>query len=570
VKGRKTVVILVAVAAMLVPPVVPPLFPAAGRGARPIPTPSTSGDREPVDRSESAALFVGVSKFTHRQLLPVPYAVDDAVDLAYLFAFDRRVSLVRCNRVALALSGYPTKEESRRKLELLRKGGAHIGHADAGDISELLRRQAGSVGTNGILILSLATHGYLQNGIPYVLGASSLVERPASTLSVATLLEVMSLSKARRSLVLVDACRERIAPARRSIRRETDTAAPLLWRMRHAHGQAIFYAAAAGQFAYDDDASHNGVFTKAVVDGLSCGASAPTGIVTADTLGTYVENSVMRWIQKNRDPSIRSAIQVSADGEARRMPLSLCWRTCSDPSVCGVARVAHHGSTVEAFASDGRRVWRYPAGARVEQTEVVDLDADATNDVVIGTRQGVSVLDSDGHPLWSAHDGTLRALAVYDLFRKHTRQLATLWRAEGSATSRLMLFSAEGRRLASFDFAGRLDQVAIGRATSHHAPRIVVAGKDAHGAPTVFLLDPKKVERGKPLWSGHLTPRRETISAIEVADYDKNGNRDICITTAGGDLLVLDFKGKVAARHAKRGSGASLQFHLLHSRRTRP
>jgi hypothetical protein len=339
--------------------------------------------------------------------------------------------------------------------------------------------------------------------------------------------------------------------------------------MRHAHGQAIFYAAAAGQFAYDDDVSHNGVFTKAVIDGLSCNASTPRGTVTADTLGTYVENSVVHWIRQNRDPSITSAIQVSADGEARRMPLSLCWRTCSDPSTCGVSHVAHHGSIVEAFASDGKPVWRRNAGANVERSEVVDLDADATNDVVIATRQGVTVLDTDGNPLWSAHDGALLALAVGDLFRKHTRQLATVWRAEGSATSRLTLFSAEGHRLASFDFAGRLDHVAIGRPTSHHAPRIVLGGKDAHGVPTVFLLDPKKVERGKAIWSGHLAPKDDLIQRIEIVDFDRNGKSDIAVTTANGQTLALDFKGKVIGRAGKRGSGASVQFHLAKRGRSR-
>src|SRR5215208_7090812 len=45
-------------------------------------------------RPESTGLFVGVQKFPHDDALTVPYAVDDAVDLAYRFSLDQRSSLV--------------------------------------------------------------------------------------------------------------------------------------------------------------------------------------------------------------------------------------------------------------------------------------------------------------------------------------------------------------------------------------------------------------------------------------------------------------------------------------------
>lgn len=43
---------------------------------------------------------------------------------------------------------------------------------------------------------------------------------------------------------------------------------PLLRAMSAVHGQVVLAAAAAGQYAYDDDDRRNGVFTAAVIDGL--------------------------------------------------------------------------------------------------------------------------------------------------------------------------------------------------------------------------------------------------------------------------------------------------------------
>ncbi|HEX7191162.1 MAG TPA: caspase family protein [Thermoanaerobaculia bacterium] len=366
-----------------------PRFLHAARSAQPVSASSTTGDGG-FDRKESAALFVGVRRFTHRELVQVRYAADDAVDLAYLFVFDRRIRLVPADRVIIALSGRPEKPESQLRLEQLQHAGAILRHADQTDIALLLRRQAALAGKNGILIVSLATHGFVRDGVPYILGASSVVQYPATTVSVASILDTTARSRAARSLVFIDACRERLSPPTRSVTRQTETAAPLLRRMGHTHGQAIFFAAAAGGFAYDDDGSRNGVFTKAVIDGLNCHAAKPRGNVTAYTLGTYVQNSVLKWIHQNVDSSIRSAIQLDIDGDARNMPLSQCWvTTCSDPAVCLIARVTTKGTTVVALKSDGTEAWRHEAGERIRRAVVADIDADGDNEVVLATKFAV-------------------------------------------------------------------------------------------------------------------------------------------------------------------------------------
>lgn len=277
--------------------------------------------------------------------------------------------------------------------------------------------------------------------------------------------------------------------------------------MSHAHGQAVFFAAAAGEVSYEGNG--NGVFTKAFIDGLQCRAAKPGGTVTASTLGTYVQYSVLRWIHRHIDKSARAAIQLNIDGDARNMPLSQCW---------------------------------------------------PNQDVRIrATKSAVRGFDADGKQVWEVRDGeSLRDFTTGDLFRDHRQEAVTLWTGD---ESRLAIYSAEGERLSYCDLPDELDHVVIGRPTKHYAPRIVVAGK-----AKVMAFDPKKVSRGKPLWIGTITPRRQSVERVEIVDTDGDGKDDISIKTENGTLL-LDFKGKVIAKHAKRGP---LQFHLLHFRRTRP
>lgn len=467
------------------------------RSARPV-TPGSNAQSEGFDRNESAALFVGVRQFTHHDLVPVRYAADDAVDLAYLFVFDSRTRLVPADRVILALSGRPEKPESKQELEMLRRAGATVRHADQTDIVALLRRQAALAGKKGVLILSLATHGFARGGDAFILGASSVIRYPATTVPVAKILDIAARS-AGRSLILIDACRERLAAPTRSVTRQVGIEPSLLRRMGHTHGQAVFFAAAAGEVAYDGNG--NGVFTKAVLDGLQCRAAKPGGVVTASTLGIYVQNSVLKWIHRHIDTSARSAIQLNIDGDARNMPLSQCWPP--EPEV-------------SPFNMEVRKKWQL--------------------------REGLPD----------------RAMAVADLFRDHRQEAVTLW---GKDTSRLVIYSAEGERMSYVDLPGSLDQVAVGRPTNYHAPKIVVAGKT-----TVMAFNPKKLSRGKPLWTGRITPREQTVERIEIRDSDKDGKNEISIKTTNGTLL-LDFNGKVIGRHAK---GGSLHFHLLHSRRKRP
>lgn len=100
---------------------------ADSRGIRPLARDGEAGAIEEFDPAQSAALFVGVRRFPYdTKLTEVRYAVDDAVDLAFVLAMDRRARLIDPARVILALSGEPQKQQSQENLGRLRAAGAQI------------------------------------------------------------------------------------------------------------------------------------------------------------------------------------------------------------------------------------------------------------------------------------------------------------------------------------------------------------------------------------------------------------------------------------------------------------
>jgi hypothetical protein len=468
------------------------------------------------DHEHSAGLFVGVRTFDGGSIAEVPYAVDDAVDLAYMFAIDHHVRLVAPQRVVLALSGRPVKTESQHHLLELERAGAKVRSADQREIVSLLEQQAALAGRSGLLILSIATHGVVRQGIPHVLSASAV------PLSMAALLDVIADHEVPRSLIFVDACRVRIGRDGRGVNANALAIAPLFRRMPRIHGQVMLSAVGS---AYDDPRHCNGVFTKAVIDGLGCKATSPRDQVTAETLAAYVERTVRGWIRANKNPRVGSAIQINIDGEARNMPLA----QCRPQALAGT--FSTNGSVLSAF-DQKRPLWQRDVRSPITHSDVVDTS------VVVSTHSALIAFDGNGNRLWSDSPGSpLRVFMKGDLFRKHINQIVALW---GSSVA---LYSADGEHLGNYEHTQPLRCVAIGRPTNHHAPRIVVTS-----ANDLVLLDPKKVSTGKPLWSGSLVPRSETIEGVKILDFDHDSKEEIAVATVSGKTLILDFKGRVIGR----------------------
>jgi len=299
---------------------------SAAGGVRRLGTNLPTRPTDPVDPQASAGLFIGVHDFTKdSDLTPVKYAVDDAVDLAYELSIDHHPPLLTPSRIVLALSGEPQKAESHAKLQALLDGGAVRRTAEQSDIFTLLETQAGIVGRNGILIVAFATHGISEDGTQYLLTSSSLLKYRETMVTEAKVCDIVANHGAARSLILIDACRERLTRDRRNGEPDPRSIAAFANAMSNVEGQAVLSAAAAGDYAYDDDKRQNGVFSAAVIDGLHCKAPTdPRGFVTVDTLWNYVQEQVLSWIQTYKNPGARRATSLQCDGLFKSLPLALC------------------------------------------------------------------------------------------------------------------------------------------------------------------------------------------------------------------------------------------------------
>lgn len=292
-------------------------------GVGPVQRTSLSG---PVKPEESAAVFVGVREFPDdASIAEVKYAVDDAVDLAYVLSSDPQTRLVDPKRVVLALSGNPQKNASKDRLKLLENAGALVRDPTLTEIIKLLESQAKSVGKNGILIVAFATHGISEEGTQYLLTSTSLLKHRTTSVSETMVRDIVSQWRVPRSLILLDACRQRLTRDARTGDADPRSVAGLMRAMAAIHGQVVFSAATAGQYAYDDDTRRNGVFTAAVIEGLQCRARVnKQGFVTVDSLHAYVEEQVLSWVRRNKDPQARTATNLQSEGRSRDMPLAIC------------------------------------------------------------------------------------------------------------------------------------------------------------------------------------------------------------------------------------------------------
>ena len=278
-----------------------------------------------IEVNQSAALFVGVRDFADDRLTRVPFAIDDAVDLAYEIAIDHEPILVPPRNVILALSdGEPQKPQSQRRLRELLATGATRHTAERSEILQSLDAQSKRVGRNGILIVSFATHGVSHHSVQHLLTATSrLEEPPRATVTDVEVNETLWRNNVPRSLILIDACREHLTRDGRAGRADPRSAFTRV--MSGVDGQAVMSGAPVGGYAYDDPERRNGVFTATVIDGLRCGAAKDWHhFVTVEKLYSYVSREVLHWVQAHKSRAAKRATQLICEGEMRKMPLSIC------------------------------------------------------------------------------------------------------------------------------------------------------------------------------------------------------------------------------------------------------
>lgn len=539
--------------------------------------PVKGGNHKP---GRAAALFVGVQKFSSEPAVDqVTHAVDDAVDLAYAFSMAEKDRLVPPERVVLALSGEPKKDASKARLEKLREAGATVTAATYDDVLAQLQRQVEVAGNNGLLILSFASHGFSHEGTPYILTSTSRFEH-ATSLSAMKVLDLAAETK--NSLIFIDACRERLDAGSRSVTQASGrTPAPLLSPKSRHGGQVVFYAAAPGEYAYGDPVAGNGVFTKAVLEGLNCKADTKKGQVTVGTLAEYVEKAVLRWVKRNRNRDATRGIQAAIDHRAIDLPLANCLRP-PEP-----ASVTVNGDVLTVLDRNLQTLWVKTVPGLSTAPQLEDLDGDGIGEVVVADDRGqVHVFNARGDTNWTeptdvpanydhCDTGTMRVtlLRTGHLFsHKRGRQIVAVSQKEDGC-SRLTVYDHDRTFLGSYWHPGKILDVRIDRPTARRSTRIIASAvnRDLAKAPvavraavgTVFVLDPKKIfgeapprrgrlGKGSQLWYGYVP---ELIEGLEIRDRNNDALRDIHVRTTHG-YVCLDFDGETI-------ESKNVQFALL-------
>jgi formylglycine-generating enzyme required for sulfatase activity len=283
-------------------------------------TPPSASSR--FDPAQSAGLFVGINTFDDRSFNPLYCSYDDMVDQAYLFSME--LGLIKPEKITLILSGTNLKNETRQKLDELEnaqpRGATVIRRATREQIEANAIRVAEEAGENGLLIISVCSHGYKHRGNDYIVTSNSTRDDTITLVSVGWLLhDVMDELGPPRAIAFIEACRERQPLARGlnipapsssvSARNMGNSRGSVSERLGQAlmqcqHQRVIFQAAASGAQAFEDRNLGNGIFTSALLAALrgsAADASGEDGLLSDDELFRNVESTVRKWLQDMAD-----------------------------------------------------------------------------------------------------------------------------------------------------------------------------------------------------------------------------------------------------------------------------
>jgi formylglycine-generating enzyme required for sulfatase activity len=271
----------------------------------------------------SSGIFVGISTFDDERFSPVPFAVDDAVDLAWIFSLE--LGLVDAGRCVLALAGEPQKEISRARLASLLEAGAQRERPGLTKVYHLATDLSRSASPQGMFLLAGATHGLSEQGDDFLVAVDTQRNRLLRTaIAIPELFDTASTSTALRRLVLLDACRERLTP-KRSLA-DPAMSQSFAAAIAKATGTTVLSGSTAGGYSYDDAKQKNGVFSGALVEGLLGAASADSrGFITVSTLADFAQQRVQAWVQRNRlkHEGLSRGIQSIFEEAAKHLPLAI-------------------------------------------------------------------------------------------------------------------------------------------------------------------------------------------------------------------------------------------------------
>lgn len=249
------------------------------------------------------AVVIGINRYENPGITPLRYAEADARTLAdalvkYGGFQEKDVFVLTTDR-----SGYefPTRTNVAFRFDFLIK----------------------NMGPNDTLLVYFSGHGVEIEGQSFLLTAEadsrSLLTLQQSALEAHDLFTWLSATKAARTLLVVDACRnDPMAGKGDADNALSDAMAKDLTLVAAREpgpkaevipASATFFACSAGQRSYEWNDKGHGFFTYYLVQGLQGEAAGPDGRITLQSLTGYVQREVAdasnRWIMQKQVPWLR-------------------------------------------------------------------------------------------------------------------------------------------------------------------------------------------------------------------------------------------------------------------------
>lgn len=305
-----------------------------------------------ISAGGSAGLFVGVGAFdAGSNLGSLKYAPDDAVALAHLFTLE--LKLVPVDRARVAISGTPRSQRGNNQLAALKAAGVRFVGADKNALLGALRQiKAEASQEDGLIVVSVATHGFEDGGGQYLMPSNGLREEAATTgIPLNLVKQRLQEASARKRILLLDACREAVEGGTRGA--ETATAG-LQESFRKAEGFAVLGSCSAKQLSWESDELQQGVFTHHFVQALKggVGGSPSDGLIRLGDVAQWVAVETAKWARVNRNV----AQEPWTEGEiARQIPLAVDPRTARRLAEARVAAEAEAQKIRDQAATNEKR-----------------------------------------------------------------------------------------------------------------------------------------------------------------------------------------------------------------------
>jgi formylglycine-generating enzyme required for sulfatase activity len=224
------------------------------------------------------AICIGINDYEDKAIIDLKKARNDARELGKVLKeygqFDR--VYVMTDDLNPRDEDYPKLMNIKRKLDFLK----------------------GFIDPEDLVLFSFSGHGIANSaGEGFLVMADSYRQNfQGSSLKVKEIIEWLKEVKVKKSLLLMDACREQFIESKainlNGLKAE---------RFLKAEVGAVFYSTKSGWFSYEDANGNFGVFTRYVIDGLKGEADSnkiagnEDSIITFSELASYVEESVSNW-----------------------------------------------------------------------------------------------------------------------------------------------------------------------------------------------------------------------------------------------------------------------------------